>query len=194
MQDFDWSLVSDQLLLTPEHSVAVVISACVIYAVFLFYIRIFGQRTLAGLSTFDALVTIMIGAIAGRVILGTAPTLMSGVIGLLSLLILEGIFGAMRSFTRGDRLLNVPAQVLMAGDRPLERRMRIARVTLGELHSVLRQAGVSSYDQVALVILEPGGKISVLKRGEPIDPHLLDGVHGAEHVPPELLGGVEKQA
>ncbi len=192
MQDFDWALVADQLLLTPEHSVAVVISACVIYAVFLFYIRIFGQRTLAGLSTFDALVTIMIGAIAGRVILGTAPTLMSGVIGLLSLLILEGIFGAMRSFTRGDRLLNVPAQVLMAGDQPLERRMRIARVTIGELHSVLRQAGVSSYDQVALVILEPGGKISVLKRGEPIDPHLLHGVHGAEHVPEELLRRIDE--
>ena len=192
MQDFDWSLVSDQLLLAPEQSVAVVISACVIYAVFLFYIRIFGQRTLAGLSTFDALVTIMIGAIAGRVILGTAPTLMSGVIGLLSLLILEGIFGAMRSFTHGDRLLNVPAQVLMAGGKPLERRMRIARVTVGELHSVLRQAGVSSYGQVALVILEPGGKISVMKRGEPIDPHLLHGVHGAEHVPPELLKSPEK--
>ncbi|MFC0581239.1 DUF421 domain-containing protein [Micrococcoides hystricis] len=192
MQDFDWALVSDQLLLTPEHSVAVVISACVIYAVFLFYIRIFGQRTLAGLSTFDALVTIMIGAIAGRVILGTAPTLMSGVIGLLSLLILEGIFGAMRSFTRGDRLLNVPAQVLMAGDQPLERRMRIARVTLAELHSVLRQAGVSHYGQVAAVILEPGGKISVLKRGEPIDPHLLHGVHGAEHVPAELLRRIEE--
>ena len=34
---------------------------------------------------------------------------------------------------------------------------------------------------------EPSGAISVLRRGEPVDPLLLSGVVGASLVPPELL-------
>ena len=184
---FDWDVVYNEIFLTPEHAIAVVISAIAIYVVFLTYIRILGQRTLAGLSTFDALITIMIGAIAGRVILGFQPTLMSGVLGLLVLFLMEGIFGTLRSYHRGNLILNVPPVLIMAGNQPLASAMRRSRITVGELNTVLRQSGIGTYDDVAAVIMEPGGRLSVIKRGTPIDPAILVGVRGVEHLPPELL-------
>lgn len=48
----------------------VIASAVIIYLAFLLLVRIFGARILTVTSGFDALVFIMLGAVAGRVILG----------------------------------------------------------------------------------------------------------------------------
>lgn len=44
----------------------------------------------------------------------------------------------------------------------------------------LRTAGVRHRDEVRLVILEGNGSLTVVRRGESIDPELLVGVAGAE--------------
>ncbi|WHF21465.1 hypothetical protein QJS66_14720 [Kocuria rhizophila] len=49
---------------------AVALSAAGIYVVFLVFVRLPGQRVLSAMSTFDVVVTVMLGAVAGRVILG----------------------------------------------------------------------------------------------------------------------------
>ena len=56
------------------------------------------------------------------------------------------------------------------------------------LWSALRQAGVSHLAQVALVVLEPNGQISVVRAGQPIHPRALLGVKGAHRVQEHLRG------
>ncbi|MEX5273892.1 DUF421 domain-containing protein [Kocuria sp. CPCC 205235] len=179
----------EELGITWPHAIAVVLSAVGIYVAFLLFVRIFGQRVLMAMSTFDVVVTVMLGSVAGRVILGHPPTLTSGILGLATLFILEAVFGQLRSSMRVHKLMNSPARLLMIGQDIQEKTLKRSHITIWELHGALRRAGIRSYQEIACVLHEPGGGISVLRRGVPIDPRLLTDVAGADHIPDEFLAG-----
>ena len=182
-----WEGLGAELGITPTHAIAVVLSAVGIYVAFLVFVRIFGQRVLTAMSTFDVVITVMLGAVAGRVILGHPPTLMSGVLGLGTLFLLEVVFGHLGTRARWQRVFNSPARLLMIGDRVDEQALRRAHITHPELNGALRRAGVRSYREVACVLHEPGGGISVLRRGVPIDRRILADVAGADRIPEQFL-------
>ena len=184
----DWADVGDRLWITPSHAMVVVLSTAGIYLVFLVLVRLFGARVLSGMGTFDVVVAITIGAVAGRLILGDPPSLTAGVIGLACLFVLEALLGEARRTTRGNRIVNAGAVVVMAGEEILTENLRAAHVTNAELRAALRQAGVRGRDEVACAVFESTGKISVLPRGRPINPRLLVGVRDADRIPEELVG------
>lgn len=162
--------------------------SCVIfYAAVLIMVRFLGARTLASLSSFDLAALIALGSIIGRAILGDAPTLAGGLLGIVTLLLLQALTGQLRRFSRAGSLVNNPAVLLMAGDEYLHDNMRRSHVVGDEIAAKLRQSGIRHPDEVAAVILEPTGQISVLRRGRPIDPALLQGVIGAARMPQHLL-------
>lgn len=167
----------------------VIIAATVIYLVFYLLIHVFGPRILTGATSFDAAVIIMLGAVAGRVIIGHPPTLAAGIIGLVTLVVLEVIFGAMNSAVSkasGARALrwalNTPPMVVFAHGKRLERNARRARVSSADLAYAFRRAGAASPGDVQCAIMEPNGSISVIRSGSPMSAALLDGVVGANYV------------
>jgi uncharacterized membrane protein YcaP (DUF421 family) len=168
-------------------ALAVVLSAVGIYLAFLLMVRVLGQRVLSRLSTFDAVVAVMLGAVAGRAVLGDTPTLAAAVLGLGTLFALEAGFGRLRSGIRASALMNSRAVLLMAGDLVLEANLRRVHVVEPELHGALRMAGVRHPGEIACVVFEASGTISVLRRGAPVDPRLLEGVRDGHLVPRELL-------
>lgn len=174
--------LTESLGIDPWRIPIVVATAVIVYLAFLLLLRVFGARLLTGLSAFDTIVVIMFGAVAGRVILGHPPTLATGLIGLLTLVLLEVVFGALAATARGRRAIAGRARVIVAHGRVLEPARRRAHVNRSELLSALRRAGVSSMDQVACVVMESSGHLSVIRVGQPIDPELLDGVLGADEV------------
>lgn len=159
----------------------VVLSAVGIYVVFLVLVRIFGVRVLSGWSGFDVVVVIMLGSVAGRVIIGHPPTLAAGAIGLSTLLALEAAFGAFQQAT-GVRGLSSRPRVIMAHGRFDDAAMRRTHLTAAEVHGALRRAGLSDRAEAQCVILEASGGLSVIREGRPIDPEMLTGVIGAEQV------------
>lgn len=168
----------------------VVLSAVGVYLAFLVLVRLFGSRILTAWSTFDAVVIVMFGAVAGRVIIGHPPTLAAGLIGLVTLMVMEALFGAVRRVRSARRVLTASPEVIVAHGERVEDAMRRQHVTPADLASALRRAGVTRVGQVQCVIVEPTGALSVLREGEVIDPELLDGVLGAELVG----GGVSRDA
>jgi len=164
-------------------AIRVVVSCIVFYGGVLLLVRVLGQRTLASLSSFDLAAIIALGAVIGRAILGDTPTLFAGLLGLATLLILQAVTGQVRRFRRAARVVNSPAVVLMAGDELLLDNMARSHVVADEVYSKLRLAGVRNRSEVACVIMEPTGQISVLRRGAPLDDDLLRGVVGAERIP-----------
>lgn len=168
----------------------VMLSAAGIYCAFLVLVRIFGVRVLSGWNGFDAVIIIMFGAVAGRVIIGHPPTLAAGVVGLGTLMVvvglgtlmvLESIFGAFQSVT-GIRQLHHKPRVIMAHGRFVVRNLKRTRLAPAEVYMALRKAGISRMDQVQCVILEATGHLSIIREGETIDPQLLRGVVGADRV------------
>jgi uncharacterized membrane protein YcaP (DUF421 family) len=157
----------------------VVISAVGVYVAFLILIRIVGQRALAAMSSFDFAAAIALGAVMGRAVLGYTPTLAAGVLGMATLFALQAVFGVLRRNRRLDRALSNLPLLLMANGTVLPDNLRKAKIVEDELRQKLRQAGIRRYADVAAVILERTGAVSILRQGETIAPELTD-VRGRE--------------
>ena len=179
----------DYIGISPTGAVAVVAATVVLYVVFVVLTRVLGQRVLTSLSSSDQIVVIVLGAILGRAALGQTPTMAGGIIALATFFVLEALIGSLGAWPPGERLINNKPVLLMAGPVFLEDHLRRHRISELELRSRLRQAGIRNDDEVAAVVLEPTGAVSVLHVGEPIDPRMLVGVRGAERVPRDLLLG-----
>lgn len=162
--------------ITPTEALDVVLSAVGMYVAFLALVRFFGARVLARMSTFDLIVTLMLGAIAGRVILGETPVLVAGVLGLGTLLMMEVVVGQLRTFPRVHRVLT-PRPILIIQDGALlDEGLRRSHLTPAEVAAAMRERGVRHVDEVAYGIFEPTGAISLLCRGGQVAPELLDDV------------------
>lgn len=179
--------MGELLGVTPLEGLAVVLGTAGMYVTMLIIIKLVGQRMLSSMSSFDMAAVIAFGSILGRAALGETPRLAAGVLSLATLVVMQAIAGLVRSVRRGGRLIVSEPVLLMAGSTVVEENMRHCHVVVAELQSRLRQAGIRHRGEVAAVVFEPSGTISVLRRGDRIDPNLLDGVRGAELVPGELL-------
>lgn len=174
-------LVWGELGIEPWRIPVVVGAAIGIYLCFLLLVRVFGVRLLSGWNGLDALVIIMFGAVAGRVILGNHPTLAAGVIGLATLICLEILFGTVQRFSGARRLHHRPT-VIMAHGAFVDAALHRTHLNRSEVMAALRGAGIVRLEQVQAVVLESTGRLSVLREGAEIDAALLDGVRGAELV------------
>lgn len=173
--------------LTPVAALAVVITTVVMYFVFILMSRILGQRMLARMSAYDMLLVIALGAIIGRTMIGWVPTLGSGLIVLATLVILEVTVGSLVKYRVFARLFNNPPVLLMAGADFVDLELRRCHVTPSDLRSQLRKAGVRNRSEVAAVILEPTGELSILRRGVPIAREMIAGVRSGREIPAEFL-------
>ncbi|MEG3613951.1 DUF421 domain-containing protein [Isoptericola haloaureus] len=183
---FDQSL-SDLLWLSPTEAVAVVLATTGMYLAMMLLVRVIGQRMLGAMSNYDLVAIIAFGAILGRAALGDVAVLGGGLVAMLTLIALQSIAGALIVRPFGARAITSQPVLLMADGTVLPAQLRRAHVTLSELRSTLRLAGVHRYDDVAVALLESTGSISVLRRGTPIDAALLEGIHGEELVPEHLV-------
>lgn len=165
----------------------VMLSAVIIYVVFLILVRIFGARVLTVTSGFDTLVVIMLGAVAGRAVLGHPPTVAAGVIGLATLMGMEAIFGAVERTWASRRLISGRPVVVFAHGRPVSAACRRTHTSPADLGSAMRRAGIARPEEAQCIILEPHGDYSVIREGAPISPELLVNVDGAD-----LLGPRER--
>src|SRR4051812_8412685 len=151
----------------------VVIAAFGIYLTFVVLVRVFGQRSLASMSSFDFGCAVALGAVIGRTVLLADPSLVSGVVALVTLFAIQGALGWLRQYGVADRLMNRTPVLLMTGEEMLATNLRRAHVSEDELRQRLRLAGVTRLEQVGCAVLERNGQISVLRRGDALDPRLL---------------------
>jgi uncharacterized membrane protein YcaP (DUF421 family) len=158
----------------------VVVSTVGVYVGFLVLIRVVGQRALANMSSFDFAAAVALGAVMGRAVLGYTPTLLAALIGMTTLFALQGLFGLMRRNRRVDHALTNLPLLLMVEGRVLHDHLRRAHIVEDELRQKLRLAGVHRYSDVAAVILERTGAVSILRRGETIAAELVGDVEGRE--------------
>ncbi|WP_246165480.1 DUF421 domain-containing protein [Arthrobacter yangruifuii] len=171
---------------SPSEALWVVVSALGIYTAFSLMVRGFGQRALASWSTLDHAIVLALGGVLGRVVLGYTPTLAAGIIGLATMFGMLRLEAYLRRSRRGAYLTSRPI-LLMAGNEIIHDGLRKARIHEEELYFKLRQAGIRNLSEVAVAILEPTGEVSVLRRGELIDPLLLTRVPDQLRIPRELV-------
>ncbi|WP_168583726.1 DUF421 domain-containing protein [Gephyromycinifex aptenodytis] len=178
----------DEIGITQPAALATVLTTTVMYLIAVGILRRYGQRFAASPSSLDMATAAVLGAVIGRTMLGPRPTLAGGLLALATLVILEGSLSAMRAHPPIARRHGGKAVLLMAGAKPLIPVLRRYGLREMDLWAILRQKGIAQRSEVAAVILEPDGRMSVLARTESgLDPAILYGVRGAEAMPPDLF-------
>jgi len=173
--------VSEQFQISPETAATVVVTTVGIYLTFIVLVRFVGPRSLSSLSSFDFACMIAFGAVLGRTVLLEDPSLMIGVVALLSFFAMQGLLGILRQSRRLDRWINRPPVVLVAKGSLLPENMRRAHVVEDEIRYVLRRAGVRRLQDVRCVILERNGSLTVVPDDPDLDPWLLEDVPAPAH-------------
>ena len=161
----------DELTSTPSTSFQVVVATAVIYLAFLLLLRLLGQRTVATLSIVDLACVMAVGALVGRTALLAVPSLATGLVGLVTLLVTHRGAATLQRRTPFGRWLGREPVVLAWHGELVPDAMRRARVSDDEMRQQVRLAGVTAVDQVSCVVLERNGQISVLR--DPPAPELV---------------------
>jgi uncharacterized membrane protein YcaP (DUF421 family) len=165
--------VHDELTTTPSVAFQVVVATVAIYVVFVALLRLAGGRSLATLSLTDLAFVMVLGALVGRTTLLAEPSLATGVLALVTLFLLQGLTSLLQRHGPWRARLHRDPVVLVRDGQVLTEALRRARVHDDELREALRHAGVVALADVAWAVLEPTGRISVLRGGGPVDPWLV---------------------
>jgi len=146
--------------LTPAQMAA---RAVVAFFVALLLIRLSGRRSFGQMSPFDACVTVLLGAVLSRGVVGASP-FMGTVAACAAMVVIHRLLGiASVKWPAVDRILNgEPRQLVQDGNVDSDS-MRKALVSGRDLEEAVRKkTGKESLDNVRRAILERNGEITVI--------------------------------
>ncbi|MCL6451726.1 MAG: DUF421 domain-containing protein [Acetobacteraceae bacterium] len=167
-----------------------VLRTVVVFVVLVAMVRVMGKREVGQLSPFDFAVGVTIGSIAatplGRGEASVADALISA--GTFTFLQVALAVLSLRS-RRLARFFSGGPSVLISGGRVVEKNLRRTRVNLEELYSLVRLQGARDISEVEVAVLEPDGRLSLIKRSqlEPVTPRDLGVSTAYEGLPTVLI-------
>lgn len=145
--------------------VAIAISAPILYAMVIAFVRVSGKRSTSQMNNFDWIVTVAMGSLLATGIVSQDVSMADA---LLAMAILLGMQYLVTRAVMSDgivrRLVKARPAVLMRDGEFIRETMREERMTEGEVLSAIRAQGVRSVDAVAAVILETDARMSVIPR------------------------------
>lgn len=143
-----------------------VVRAAAIYGILWLLFRIAGRRTLSELTTFDFLLLLIVAEAVQQALIGDDFSVTTAVLVITTLLTIDiGLSLAQRRWTVVGKWLNGVPTVIVEDGRPLEGRMRRARVEIDDvLEAARRSQGIESLDQIKLAVLERSGGISIVPK------------------------------
>lgn len=133
------------------------------YLALVVLLRLSGKRTLAQMNSFDFVITIAIGATFGRVMTARSVALAEAVTALALLIALQFIVTFMQTrLGRLEAAITAAPRLLAYDGRIIAEALRRERVTEHELLSAVRKHGFGDLSEVAAVVMESTGRLTVL--------------------------------
>ncbi|MCC5894617.1 MAG: DUF421 domain-containing protein [Alkalibacterium sp.] len=135
------------------------------YVAILFVLRLSGKRTLVKMSAFDFIVTVSLGTVFGNILINQDEILWEGLYIFCLLLIFQYLSSFLSSrYTLFSRLLKAHPTLLFYDGTYYEHKMVKERIPKSEVLQAIREQGIGRTEEVAAVILETDGKLSVLPK------------------------------
>jgi len=148
-------------------SLQMVLRGVVVFGLTLVMFRISGRRSLGQHSPFDACITVLLGAILSRAVVGASPFLATMATGFALVLIHRLVAMLSARSERLSILVNGRSRTLVREGRADEESMRKALVSKADLAQALRERGLpAALDNARQIVLERNGVISVVSRGQ----------------------------
>jgi uncharacterized membrane protein YcaP (DUF421 family) len=137
------------------------------YGTLVVVLRVSGKRTLAKLNAFDFVVTVALGSTLATILLDSSVSWAEGALALATLAALQLIVALTASRFPVTRTLVTARPTLLVSDGDvLDRALREQRVGHAEIRQAVRSAGYGDLSQIAAVVLETDGTLSVIGAGQ----------------------------
>jgi uncharacterized membrane protein YcaP (DUF421 family) len=145
----------------------VLIVGVLAYAGLVVLLRVSGKRTLSKMNAFDLVVTVALGSTLATILLSKETALAEGLAAYALLIALQFVvaWGSTRAAWFDAIVKSEPALLFHRGEF-LDAALRRERVTHGEVTAAVRSSGILALDDVAAVVLETDGTLSVVPQGE----------------------------
>ncbi|WP_168583049.1 DUF421 domain-containing protein [Gephyromycinifex aptenodytis] len=129
--------------------------------------RIFGKRTLAKLNAFDLVVTVALGSVLASVLLSSDVAFLEGLLAMLLLMSVQWLVAQSLVRLPWTRSIIVSEPTALVWDgQLLTARMREQRIAEAEVQQAIRRTGTGGIEDVAAVVLESDGQLSVISRSQ----------------------------
>lgn len=152
------------------------------YALLVVVLRLSGKRTLSQLNIFDFIVTVAFGSTLATILLNSDVSWTEGAFALALLAGLQFIVALVSSRLPGFREAITSRPVLLFKDGQVqEADLRRNRLTKSELLQAARSQGNGDLSNVAAIVLETNGKVSIISKQKFGDGSALEDVKGAGH-------------
>jgi uncharacterized membrane protein YcaP (DUF421 family) len=144
----------------------IVVRSAVIFFFLLVLTRGMGKKELSELSAFELLLLVTIGDLVQQGVTQEDMSLTGAMlaVGTIALLILMLSYAGFR-WTRIRPLVEGIPVVIVREGRPVDRALRLERLTLEDVLASARQQGIGDLALVRVGILEPDGKFSFITYG-----------------------------
>ena len=141
------------------------IRAFIIFLIALAFIRFSGRRTFGMLSPFDNVISILLGAILSRAVIGASPFLPT-VIAAFVIVVLHRLFAWISLYNDVfGSLIKGNAKIIYKDGEIIRSNMKRFYITDKDLLEGIRlQGNVESLDEIKSAYIERDGKISIIKK------------------------------
>lgn len=146
--------------------IKVVLNSLAVFVLLVFLARLIGKKLLSQMTFFDFVIGVTIGTVGGAFItmeIRGYYVLLSPIV--LTLAVLGSGFLALKSITF-RKLVEGEPLVLIQNGKIYERNLKKLRYNLDDLLAQLREKNVFDLGEVEFAVLEPHGKLSVLKKSQ----------------------------
>ncbi len=143
----------------------VVLISLLAYGWLVLVLRLAGKRSLSKLNAFDLVVTVALGSTLATVLLTKDVAFLEGALAFCMLAFLQWLVSRLSISSRTfGRLVRSQPRLLAEDGNYRRDAMRDERVTAEEIDAAIRNAGIGRIEDVAAVILETDGSMSVIRR------------------------------
>jgi uncharacterized membrane protein YcaP (DUF421 family) len=153
----------------PEVPVAEkVIRALLVYFFLLIMFRILGKRQVGQMTPFDLIVLLILSNVLQNAMIGPDNSVLGGLIGALTILAVNWAVSRIAfDSPKFERAIEGVPTVLIHNGKYVEGNLRKETISKEDLMSNLRTQGCFTVTEVETAVLEPSGKISLLKKHDP---------------------------
>lgn len=151
--------------------VRVAIISVLAYGSLVLILRVAGKRSLAKLNAFDLVVTVALGSTLATVLLTSDVAYLEGILAFAMLAALQWAVSRLSvAWPFFRKLVRSQPRLLLEEGRYCSAAMADERVTRDEIEAAVRSAGIGCMADVAAVVLETDGSLSVVRAGDqPLD-------------------------
>jgi uncharacterized membrane protein YcaP (DUF421 family) len=143
-----------------------IIRGLAVYVILLIIFRISGRRTLSNMTSFDLVLLLIVSEAIQQALIDDDNSAINGLLIVMTLVITDIGFALLkRRSARIQKLVDGVPTIVVDNGRPLQERMRCARIDENDVLSAARELqGLATMSQIQYAVLEANGKITIIPK------------------------------